>query len=103
MRAALEYLRHPTYVGADSQITLPHLSISVHDVALAFEIGLGPVKHPIRVPAGIGATWFGVETEQSVTDSATLHEIMWRVRPRLVIEIGTMCGGSACFSSRTPA
>ena len=101
MRAALEYLRHPTYVGAVSQITLPHLSISVHDVALAFEIGLGPVKHPVRVPAGIGATWFGVETEQSVTDSATLHEIMWRVRPRLVIEIGTMCGGSACFFAKT--
>ena len=70
---------------------------------MAFEIGLGPVKHPVRVPAGIGVRWFGVETEQSVTDSATLHEVLWRVKPSVLIEVGTMCGGSACFFAKTMA
>ena len=39
---------------------------------------LGPVKHPRKIPAGIGVTWYGIETEQSVTDLVTLHNILWR-------------------------
>ena len=38
---------------------------------------------------------------QSVTDSATLHELLWSVQPALFIEIGTFCGGSAIFFART--
>lgn len=51
--------------------------------------------------AGIGLPWFGVHTQMSVTDSATIHQLLWRVQPDLLIEIGTMCGGSAIFYART--
>ena len=38
---------------------------------------------------------------RSVTDLVSLHEIMWRVRPDLIVELGTDCGGSAHFFART--
>ena len=76
-------------------------SISLSELALAFEVGLGPLSIRRSIDAGIGISWYGVYTQQSVTDSATLHELLWAVQPALMIEIGTFCGGSAIFFART--
>ncbi len=102
VREARAFLaHHPTYLGSNRVIRLHDWSVTAADLAFAFEVGLGPVKHPTVIPAGIGVSWFGVQTEQSVTDSATLHELLWRVRPGLLIEVGTMCGSSAVFLAKT--
>lgn len=98
---ARAFLSRPTYAHGDRLIRLLDRVISAADVAFAFEVGLGPVKHPVVIPAGIGVSWYGVQTEQSVTDSATLHELLWRIRPGLLVEVGTMCGSSAVFLAKT--
>lgn len=76
-------------------------SVSVADVARLFELALGPMGLPPRVEAAVGVDWFGVDTQQSVVDSQTIHSILWRLKVDLVIEIGTMCGGSAIFYAKT--
>lgn len=42
-------------------------------------------------------TWLGAEVCQLPTDLMTYQEIITEVRPELVIETGTFCGGSARF------
>ena len=71
--------------------------VSVRDLALGFEIALGPMNLRKLVDAGMGVPMHGVYTQQSVTDVATLHRLLWRAKPSLVVEVGTMCGGSAIF------
>lgn len=92
---------NPGWLHGRRAVDLGHTRIRLSDLAFGFEVGLGPVKHPVKVPAGIGVTSFGVYSEQSVTDAAMLHELLWRVQPSLVVEVGTMCGGSAIFLART--
>ena len=93
---ALALLEHaPQFSHGNRVVSLHTGGVSLDDLAFAFEIGLGPVKHPAKIPAGIGVTWYGVNTEQSVTDLATVHGLLWKIKPRLLIEIGTMCGSSA--------
>eukprot|EP00966_Prymnesium_polylepis_P233091 5390726-Prymnesium_polylepis.1 len=78
--------------------------VSLQQLAFAFELGLGSVglAGPI-IPAGLGVSWFGVDTQQSVTDASSLHRLLWQHQPALLIEIGTWCGGSAVFYSKTMA
>ena len=92
---AWSLLQEPLYAHGERTVRLHERAISLHDMAFAFEIGLGPVKHPVKIPAGIGVTWYGVLTEQSITDIASIHGILWKVRPLLLLEVGTMCGSSA--------
>ena len=102
VRSARRFLATmPGWLHGGRVVDLASKSVSLGDLAFAFEVGLGPVKHPAKIPAGIGVIAFGVYSEQSVTDAAMLHEILWRVRPSLIIEIGTMCGGSAIFLAKT--
>uniref|UniRef100_A0A7S0P3H3 Rhamnosyl O-methyltransferase n=1 Tax=Calcidiscus leptoporus TaxID=127549 RepID=A0A7S0P3H3_9EUKA len=75
--------------------------ISLHDVATLFEIALGPMGLHAQAAAAVGVEWFGVDTQQSVTDSQMLHSLLWRLRVDLVVELGTMCGGSAIFYAKT--
>ena len=89
---------NPGWLHGRRAVDLGHTRIRLSDLAFGFEVGLGPVKHPVKVPAGIGVTSFGVYSEQSVTDAAMLHELLWRVQPSLVVEVGTMCGGSATWA-----
>ena len=99
-RGATTFWKHPTrrimpMPGARER------SFSLAELAFAFELSLGPVGLPRTLEAGIGIPMFGVDTQQSVTDAATIHALLWRVRPSLIIELGTMCGGSAIFLART--
>ena len=75
--------------------------VSVRDLALGFELALGPMNLRKLVDAGMGVPMHGVYTQQSVTDVATLHRLLWRAKPSLLVEVGTMCGGSAIFYART--
>ena len=76
--------------------------LSLQELAFAFELGLGStgIAGPV-IPAGLGVSWFGVDTQQSVTDASSLHRLLWRFQPALVVEIGTWCGGSAVFLAKT--
>jgi cephalosporin hydroxylase len=78
-------------------------AVSVADLARLFDVSLGPMGLPPLVEAAVGVDWFGVDTQMSVIDSQTLHSILWRLQIDLVIEIGTMCGGSAIFYAKTMA
>ena len=49
------------------------------EMAFAFELSLGPAGLPRSLEAGIGLPWYGVDTQQSVTDSATIHALLWKV------------------------
>ena len=42
----------------------------------------------------IGIGWWGVGSQQSVTDSAVFHDLLWKVQPDLLIEIGTWCAST---------
>lgn len=76
-------------------------SVSMHDLAMAFEIALGPMGLRPNLGVGNGVEWYGVHSQQGVVDSAMLHRLLWQLRPDLIIELGTMCGGSAVFYART--
>ncbi|KAL1528247.1 hypothetical protein AB1Y20_009605 [Prymnesium parvum] len=103
------HLRHPSAATAfrhpNRTVALvpgePDRTISLAQLALAFELGLGPLSLRKTIDAGIGVRTFGVYSQQSVTDIASLHELLWSVQPDLLIEIGTFCGGSAVFFART--
>ena len=45
-------------------------------------------------------TFMGVGMQQCPNDAIVISDLLWRVRPRLVIELGTSGGGSALFYSR---
>jgi hypothetical protein len=78
-------------------------AVSVAELVRLFDVSLGPMGLRPKVEAPVGVDWFGVDTQMSVIDSQSLHSILWRLQVDLVIEIGTMCGGSAIFYAKTMA
>jgi cephalosporin hydroxylase len=42
-------------------------------------------------------TWMGVPAWKLPNDAWVIQELVWRVRPGIVVETGTGCGGSALF------
>ena len=46
-------------------------------------------------------TFLGVAMQQDPNDAIVIADLLWRVRPRLLIELGTSGGGSALFYART--
>lgn len=42
-------------------------------------------------------TWMGIPCQKSVSDMWNYQEILWNLRPSLVVEFGTFRGGSALF------
>jgi cephalosporin hydroxylase/2-polyprenyl-3-methyl-5-hydroxy-6-metoxy-1,4-benzoquinol methylase len=46
-------------------------------------------------------TFHGVAMQQDPSDALAIADLLWRVRPRLLIELGTSGGGSAAFFART--
>jgi len=60
-------------------------SISVDDVAFGYEL-LANAK-------ALDASLFGVRTSQDPISLALFQEQTWKLRPDLIIEIGTECGG----------
>ena len=71
----------PLHPGVDGA------ALSVHDLALGFELALGPMGLRPLLRHGMGVEWFGVATQQSVTDSAALHRLLWRVQPDLLVSV----------------
>lgn len=43
------------------------------------------------------ANWLGVPVRQAATDLVVLQEILWDTRPDLIVETGTLFGGTARF------
>ena len=75
--------------------------LPLQQLALGFELAQGSVGLPQLLPAGFGSGWFGVDTQQDAVDAASLHKLLWREQPDLLIELGTWCGGSAIFFAKT--
>ena len=42
-------------------------------------------------------SWLGVSMQQTPNDAFVIADMLWRIRPDLVIELGTSGGGSAHF------
>jgi cephalosporin hydroxylase len=43
--------------------------------------------------------WMGIAMQQDPQDMLAIHDMVWRVKPDLIIELGTNTGGSAVFLS----
>ena len=71
--------------------------VTADTLALATELMLSPVSLQNFAPGGEGSKWFGVRTLQNPADAAVMANVIWELKPGLVIEIGTECGGSATF------
>ena len=69
-------------------------TISVDDVTYATEI-LFQQRHMHSM-----VTVLGVGMQQDPNDAIASADLLWRVRPRLLIELGTSGGGSALFYAR---
>lgn len=76
--------------------------VSLADMGYMFELAFGDVGvWPRQATTEIGIGWWGIGSQQSVTDSAVFHDLLWRLQPDLVIEIGTWCGGSTVFLAKS--
>ena len=42
-------------------------------------------------------SWLGVSMQQDPSDALALADLLWRVRPELIVELGTNAGGGAFF------
>ena len=73
------------------------VTVPVDTIAYGLELMLSPVSHQNTAPGGEGSQWNGIHTLQDPMDSAALSAVLWRIRPNLILEIGTECGGSALF------
>ena len=69
-------------------------------VAFAMELLMSPVSKQNSAPGGEGSDWFGVSTLQNPVDSVTIASVIWDLKPDLIIEVGTECGGSSLFMSQ---
>jgi hypothetical protein len=43
------------------------------------------------------SSWLGVQNQQDPSDAHLLQEIIWKLKPDLIIDLGTNTGGSALF------
>ncbi|KAG2486802.1 hypothetical protein HYH03_014601 [Edaphochlamys debaryana] len=42
-------------------------------------------------------SWLGVQCQQDPSDATVIQQIVWDVKPRVIVDIGTNVGGSALF------
>lgn len=56
-------------------------------------------KEMVRKKYAYNFTWMGVPILQVPQDLQALHEIIWRIKPELIIETGVALGGSLLFSA----
>ena len=69
-------------------------SLSVDDIARGYE-----KLFEIRYTHG-SITFMGVSLQQDPSDAFAISDLLWRVRPSLLIELGTSGGGGALFYAR---
>jgi cephalosporin hydroxylase len=88
-------LRYPKHVQAE----YPEIEIldeekvtTDYHVWYSDRAGMPGADHP---------TFLGVPVQKSLTDLWVFQEILWELKPRLVIEFGTLHGGSALYLSNT--
>lgn len=101
--------QHRLFAKVTASYGSPHKSVNVpgrHDgmrllrqdtVAFAMELIMSPVSMQKSAPGGEGSDWFGVTTLQNPVDAVTIATVLWELKPDLILEIGTECGGSALF------
>lgn len=71
----------------------PGLWLSMDDVMFSYDLWFEHTK-------GFSfSTWLGVSCQQDPMDAFAIQEMLWKVKPDLVIEVGTNTGGGAIFYS----
>ena len=55
------------------------------------------IYYESRRPTWTATQWLGVDVAKNPCDLWTYQELIWRIRPTLVVETGTLFGGSALF------
>ena len=76
-------------------------SVKVHDKCLSYtDVNVAYEKLFDRRGMHSTTTFMGVALQQFPADAFAIGDLLWRVRPRLLIELGTSGGGSALYWAR---
>ncbi|KAH9580122.1 Rhamnosyl O-methyltransferase/Cephalosporin hydroxylase [Trypanosoma melophagium] len=85
------YGRSPVPKGSWKVRVAPGRVLSMDEVAFAYDLWF----EENRIFSTL--SWFGVQMQQDPSDAIVIQDMLWRVKPDLIIEIGTNTGGSAIF------
>ncbi|KEG09422.1 hypothetical protein DQ04_05251070 [Trypanosoma grayi] len=85
------YARSPVPKGSWKVRVAPDRILTMDEVAFAYDIWF----EENRVFSGL--SWLGVHMQQDPNDAIVIQDMLWRVKPDLIIEVGTNTGGGAIF------
>ena len=84
--------KNALFVQADRVIDLGgNYFISIDDILFGYDVLF---EDDLLWGAG---SWLGVQFQSSPQDAMVLQQLIWRVKPDLIIDFGTNAGGSALF------
>jgi cephalosporin hydroxylase len=87
------YGRSPVPKGSWKVRVGPNKWITMDEVAFAYDVWFEETQ------AFQYMSWMGVFVQQDPMDAFAIQDMLWRVKPDLVIEIGTNTGGGSVFYS----
>ena len=90
------------HVANESNVWLGQASVLVNDKVLSVDdvvYGFEKIFQARHLHSFI--TYGGVGMQQHPIDAIVIADLLWRVRPRLLIELGTSGGGGALWYART--
>jgi cephalosporin hydroxylase len=85
------YARSPVPKGSWKVRIGDNKWITMDDVAFAYDVWFEENQRFSYM------SWMGVYVQQDPTDAFAIQDMLWRVKPDLVVEIGTNTGGGAVF------
>eukprot|EP00758_Cryptobia_borreli_P010970 Tbor_TRINITY_DN5618_c1_g4::TRINITY_DN5618_c1_g4_i1::g.8467::m.8467 len=88
-----QYARSPVPKGSWEVRIGPNKSVRMDDVVFAYDVWFEENQVFQYL------SWMGVYVQQDPMDAFAIQDMIWRVKPDLIIEIGTNTGGGAIFYS----
>jgi cephalosporin hydroxylase len=92
-KAAKRYARSPVPKGSWKVRVGENKWVTMDEVAFAYDVWFEENQRFQYM------SWLGVYVQQDPIDAFAIQDMLWRVKPDLVIEIGTNTGGGAIFYS----
>jgi cephalosporin hydroxylase len=92
-KASKRYARSPVPKGSWKVRVGDNKWVTMDDVAFAYDVWFEENQRFSYM------SWLGVYVQQDPIDAFAIQDMLWRVKPDLVIEIGTNTGGGAVFYS----
>jgi cephalosporin hydroxylase len=84
--------KNAVFVQGDRVIDLGHeYFISVDDILYGYDVLF---EKDVLFSAG---SWLGVQFQSSPQDAIIFQQLIWKIKPDLIIDFGTNAGGSALF------